>query len=135
MDHGIVSWDILELKFILHIVRLLYMSSSSLNQSVDNSSKVTIIRGTLQILENIVLNGGDKYQEIESEISIKNLLKLLETFSGNTHKMGANMQNVLALLNALILKANSQKKKSILSSFDFRPIQSILGNFFLRVSK
>ncbi|XP_041988151.1 engulfment and cell motility protein 1 [Aricia agestis] len=97
MDHGIISWDILENLFINKVISFVS------NQSIAQDPK--IIQQCLSILENIVLNSSGKNLHVEKEITIPSLISHLE----NPDRV--IQQNAIALINALFKKADPTKKK------------------------
>ena len=91
MDHGIVSWDMLETPFINKVAS--YVN----NQSVAQDSNV--IEASISILENIVLNSGGKCSQVEKEVTFPNLVMHLQNMNPQIQ------QNAIALINALFIKA------------------------------
>lgn len=113
MDHGIVSWDILESPFINKIASFVN------NQSVTQDSKV--IQASLSILENIVLNSTDKYPQVEKEVTFPNLVMHLQNLQHPVIQ-----QNTIALINALFLKADLAKRKSIAGTLSSKPVRNVI---------
>lgn len=99
MDHGIISWDILENQFINKVVSFVS------NQATAQDPK--IIQSCLSILENIVLNSSGKNSHVEKEITIPSLISHLE----NQDRI--IQQNAIALINAIFSKADLTKRKTI----------------------
>ncbi|XP_039283993.1 engulfment and cell motility protein 1 [Nilaparvata lugens] len=112
MDHGIVSWDILELPFINTVAS--YVN----NQSSPQDSKV--VQASLSILESIVLNSTGKYTQVEKEIGFQNLIMHLQT------QNPVIQQNGIALINALFQKADQPKRKSIASALCSKQVRNII---------
>ncbi|XP_047002136.1 engulfment and cell motility protein 1 [Schistocerca americana] len=121
MDHGIVSWDILEIPFINKVAS--YVN----NQSVTQDAKV--IQASLSILENIVLNSSGKYGQVEKEVTFPNLIMHLQS----PHPV--IQQNAIALINALFLKADHVKRKAVAATLCSKQVRNvILSNVIQTVS-
>lgn len=99
MDHGIVSWDILESSFIVTVAG--YVNNRSKTQ------EYRVIEAALSILESIVLNSTGKYAQVEKQVTFPNLVFHLE----NTNPVV--QQNAIALINALFSKADASRRKEI----------------------
>ncbi|UYV78258.1 ELMO3 [Cordylochernes scorpioides] len=117
MEHGLVSWDILEPKFIGKIANQVN------HQSTTNSSS---LKSSLAILESLVLNGSEKYPLVEKEVTLPNLIMHLQS------QLPDIQQNAIALINALFLKASGNKKKHISSTLSSRHIRNIILNNILQ---
>ncbi|GLV39999.1 Ced-12 [Carabus blaptoides fortunei] len=115
MDHGIVSWDILEIPFINKIASFVN------NQSVAQDPKV--IQASLSILENIVLNSTDKYPQVEKEVTFPNLVMHLQNIDH-----AVIQQNTIALINALFLKADLAKRKAISGTLSSKQVRNVILN-------
>lgn len=123
MDHGTVSWDILEIPFINKVAG--FVNNHSLSQDPN------LIQASLSILENIVLNSSDKYSQVEKEVTLPNLVSHLQ----NTN-FPVIQQNTIALINALFLKADLPKKKAIAATLTSKQVRNvILSNVIQSVSK
>lgn len=123
MDHGTVSWDILETQFINKIAGFVNSEAWSQNPK--------IIQASLSILENIVLNSTDKYPQVEKEVTFQNLVMHLKNVANPVIQ-----QNTIALINSLFNKSDFAKRKSIaavLSSKDVRNL--ILTNVIQSVNQ
>ncbi|KAJ9594640.1 hypothetical protein L9F63_027378, partial [Diploptera punctata] len=112
MDHGIVSWDILESPFINKVAS--YVN----NQSVAQDAKV--VQASLSILENIVLNSSGKYGQVEKEVTFPNLVMHLQS------QNPVIQQNAIALINALFLKADVAKRKAIAGTLSSKQVRSVI---------
>lgn len=99
MEHGIVSWDILESPFIVTVAS--YVNNHS------KAQEAKIIQAALAILESIVLNSTGKCTQVEKEVTVPNLVVRLENPNPIVQ------QNAIALINALFLKADPPKRKAI----------------------
>ncbi|XP_014681928.1 PREDICTED: engulfment and cell motility protein 1-like [Priapulus caudatus] len=93
MDHGVVSWDILEHRFISRVAALVGGHSAK--------QDAAILKGSLAILESVVQNGSDAHRlVVEQEVTLANLVAHLES-------PNAEIQlNAIALVNALFAKAD-----------------------------
>lgn len=105
MEHGSVSWDILNGDFISRIANL-----------VTSKQESQVTQAALSILENVVLNSTEGYGQVEKEVPIASLVE---------HLQGAAVvqQNTVALINALFLKADVSKRRNLsttLNSKQFR---------------
>ncbi|PNF37142.1 Engulfment and cell motility protein 1 [Cryptotermes secundus] len=112
MDHGIVSWDILESPFINKVAS--YVN----NQSVTQDAKV--VQASLSILENIVLNSSGKYGQVEKEVTFPNLVMHLQS------QNPVIQQNAIALINALFLKADNSKRKAIAATLSSKQVRNVI---------
>ncbi|GFG38195.1 hypothetical protein Cfor_03800 [Coptotermes formosanus] len=112
MDHGIVSWDILESPFINKVAS--YVN----NQSVAQDPKV--VQASLSILENIVLNSSGKYGQVEKEVTFPNLVMHLQS------QNPVIQQNAIALINALFLKADNSKRKAIAATLSSKQVRNVI---------
>ncbi|XP_026484178.2 engulfment and cell motility protein 1 [Vanessa tameamea] len=110
MDHGIISWDILENQFINKVVSFVS------NQT--NAQDPKIIQSCLSILENIVLNSSGKNSHVEKEITIPSLISHLE----NQDRI--IQQNAIALINAIFSKADLTKKKTIAATLCSKQVRN-----------
>ncbi|XP_069687044.1 engulfment and cell motility protein 1 [Periplaneta americana] len=112
MDHGIVSWDILESPFINKVAS--YVN----NQSITQDAKV--VQASLSILENIVLNSSGKYGQVEKEVTFPNLVMHLQS------QNPVIQQNAIALINALFLKADNSKRKAIAATLSSKQVRNVI---------
>ncbi|XP_020298453.1 engulfment and cell motility protein 1 [Pseudomyrmex gracilis] len=111
MDHGIVSWDILETPFINKVAS--YVNNQSVAQ--DNS----IVEASLSILENIVLNSTGKYGQVEKEVTFPNLVMHLQCMNPQIQ------QNAIALINALFLKADLYKRRAVSATLQSKQVRNV----------
>lgn len=111
MEHGIVSWDILDSQFIATVAG--YVSSPK-------SQDMRVLQPVLAILESIVLNSTAKYAQVEKEVTIPNLVVRLENANPVVQ------QNTITLINALFLKADLPKKRAISATIWSKQVRSIL---------
>lgn len=117
MDHGTVSWEILSEAFINR--NIAFTTPPYLSKSVTESA--------LSILENIVQNNS-KSAIVEKSVTFENLLKTLRDSSP------VIQQNTIALINALFMKADSTKKKTITSTVCTKQYRSIIFECVLTAS-
>ncbi|XP_046738246.1 engulfment and cell motility protein 1 isoform X2 [Diprion similis] len=111
MDHGIVSWDILESPFINKVAS--YVN----NQAAPPDSKV--VGASLQILENIVVNSSGKYSQVEKEVTFPNLVMHLQSQSSQIQ------QNAMSLINALFLKADLPKRRAVAATLQSKQLRLV----------
>lgn len=116
MDHGTVSWEILAETFINRI--MVFINPPFTAKS--------IIESSLLILENIVQTS--KGSVVEKSVTFENLLKLLRDSSA------VIQQNTIALINALFVKADNIKKKSIANTFSTKQYRSVIFECVLNAS-
>lgn len=110
MDHGTVSFDILQPVFVMRNI-----------QFINNPSLIAkeIIMSALMILENIVQNSFNSTL-VEKHVTFDNLLKLLQDSSSQ-----AIQQNTVALMNALFIKADESRKKQIAATFSTKQYRNV----------
>ncbi|XP_026478121.1 engulfment and cell motility protein 1 [Ctenocephalides felis] len=113
MDHGIVSWDILESRFINKVASYVINQSESLDPQ--------IICCSLSILENIVQNSTNKYAQVEQEIPFPNLVMHLQHSS---HPM--IQLNAIALINALFIKSDLSKRNAISATLCSKQVRNVI---------
>ncbi|XP_065332151.1 engulfment and cell motility protein 1 [Cloeon dipterum] len=116
MDHGIVSWIVLEAPFICKVAS--YVNDVS-NQ--DNGVK----QSALSILENVILN-SDKYPLVEKEVTIPNLTRHLQS------PVAIIRQNGMALINALFMKADELKRKSLAATLSSKQVRHTIESHILQ---
>ncbi|XP_013149226.1 PREDICTED: engulfment and cell motility protein 1 [Papilio polytes] len=114
MDHGNISWDILENQFINKV------ASFVSNQS--NTQDPKIIQSCLSILENIVLNSSGKNLHVEKEITIPSLISHLQ----NPYQDSIIQQNAIALINAIFSKADVNKRKAIAATLSSKQVRNVI---------
>ncbi|XP_026294189.1 engulfment and cell motility protein 1 [Frankliniella occidentalis] len=112
MDHGIVSWDILECTFINRVAS--YVNNQAPNQ--DNK----VVQASLSILESIVLNSSAKLAHLEKELTFPSLVVHLQSSNPVTQ------QNAIALINALFLKADHAKRKAISGTLNSQKVRNVI---------
>lgn len=114
MDHGMVSWDVLEPKFIGKVANQVNSHTAS--------SESQILQESLAILESIVLNSSSRCALVEQEVTLPNLITHLQSPTPEIRK------NSIALINALFLKADDSKRKAISGTLSSRRIRDVILN-------
>lgn len=111
MEHGTVSWEILQNTFITKNIDL-----------IGNFAKLPkeCIECALSNLENIVQNSVN-YVQIEKDVTFDDLLKILQ---GSTSSV--IQQNAIALINALFVKADDTRKRQIAQTFSSKRYRSVI---------
>ena len=112
MDHGLTQWETLEAQFIKKVASFIN------NQMISTDPRT--LQAALSILESIVHTSNAKYVLVERELTIPNLAMHLQNSSA------AIQQNTLALINALLLKAEDSKKAAICKTLNTRQIRNLI---------
>ncbi|KAK2191325.1 hypothetical protein NP493_54g03013 [Ridgeia piscesae] len=118
MDHSIVSWDVLDPAFIKTV-------SESINM---RKGDACILQSALEIMENIVLHSANKYSLVEQAVTPVNLIQHLQSSNPDIQK------NAIALINALFLKADPEKRKRITENLQSKSIRNVILNNVIRGS-
>ncbi|XP_052834063.1 engulfment and cell motility protein 1-like [Octopus bimaculoides] len=126
MDHSIVSWDIVDEVFIEKVASTLDDESCYSDNNVDN----TCLQTALEIIEAVLLN-SDKYTIVEKYVTPGQITKLMTVCrkSSELHK------NFIAVINALLMKANRQKHKEIAESLQSKMFRNIILDHVIMASK
>lgn len=120
MDHGNVSWDVLEPSFVRRNILFITLTNVHLE----------IIQCALSNLDNIVQHSSNA-NIVEQEVTSEHILRLLR--DGKQ----VIQQNTLSLINSLFQKSDENRKRQIAASFsttEYRKvllssvIQSTIGN-------
>lgn len=119
MDHGIVSWDILEPKFIGRVANQVNSQSAA--------QETRSLQASLAILESLVLNSSGKYPLVEQEVTLPNLIMHLQS------PIPEIQQNAIALINALFLKSETAKRKGIAGTLSSRHIRNVILTNIIQV--
>lgn len=114
MEHGSVSWDILDGQFISRIAGY-----------VNTSQEKDIGQAALSILENIVLNSSQGYEQVEKEVPVSSLITHLQESS-------VVQQNTVALINALLIKADFTKRRSIAATLASKQLRQVIQQNILQ---
>lgn len=120
MDHGIVSWNILETVFIKTVA-----------DHVNNPNPVPekeIVQASLSILESIALNSVGKFSQVENHLTLTNLVMHLQNQSPIIQ------QNAIALINALFIKAEPSKRKVISATMCSKQVRNAILTSVLQPS-
>ncbi|XP_014223551.1 engulfment and cell motility protein 1 [Trichogramma pretiosum] len=112
MELGIVSWDIVEVPFICKIASYVNNQITTIDSNV--------IKASLSILENIVLNSAGKFVHVEKEIIFQNLVRHLQNINSQIQ------QNAIALINALFQKADITKRKEIALTLQSKSVRNVI---------
>ncbi|BES87706.1 engulfment and cell motility protein [Nesidiocoris tenuis] len=120
MDHGIVSWDILEDPFISTV-------ASHVNAHPSGQDGMAV-QASLSILENIVINSSSKYNQVVSEVNFQNLEAHLAT------ENPVIQQNTLALINSFMAKADSTKRKALAVKLCTRQVRNAIMSHIIQKS-
>ncbi|XP_055376540.1 engulfment and cell motility protein 1 [Condylostylus longicornis] len=114
MEHGIVSWEILETTFISRNILIIQNFKDY---------PLECIECALSNLENIVQNSTitKKYSLIEKDVTLENILRIIELSDSSVAQ-----QNAIALVNALFSKGDETRKKQIANAFSTEHFRSII---------
>lgn len=99
MEHGTISWDILQSKFIKRNIYFINHPSSVPHE---------VVQSALSTLENIVQNSSNFASVVENDVPFDSLLVLLQDASSQIIQ-----QNTIALINALFIKGDDEKRRTI----------------------
>lgn len=113
MDHDTISWNILEEKFIKRNINFINHSSAVQNE---------VVQCALSTLENIVLYSTNYSSHVENDVPFSSLLLLLT----KDPQSQIIQQNTIALINAIFLKGNDEKRRDIASILREKPFRSAL---------
>lgn len=111
MEHGTISWDILQPPFISRNIHF-----------INNHTSVPreVVQCGLSTLENIVQNSTNYAKLIESDVTFENLLLLLQDSGSQIIQ-----QNTIALINALFQKADDQRRRGIATTLSAKRFRSV----------
>lgn len=112
MDHGIVSWDILESDFIRRVADCVNIGSNNLD--------VICLQASLEILESVVLHSTGKQSVVEQSVTSQNIIPHLESINFEVQK------NAIALINALFMKADPPKRRKIAESLQSKSMRNTI---------
>ncbi|OQR72623.1 engulfment and cell motility protein 1-like [Tropilaelaps mercedesae] len=111
MDHNIVSWDIVEPKFIGRV-------ANNVNQT--SPLDLRILQASLSILESVVLNSSARYQLVDQQVTVPNLMAHIQSGSSQTQ------QSAIAFVNALFLKAELSKRRALHATLSSKQIRKVI---------
>ncbi|KAL3275269.1 hypothetical protein HHI36_020038 [Cryptolaemus montrouzieri] len=114
MEHGSVSWDILNGEFISRVANL-----------VNSKQESQITQAALSILENVVLNSTEGYGQVEKEVPISSLVEHLQATP-------VVQQNAVALINALFLKTDITKRRSLAATSNIKQMRMCIQHNILQ---
>lgn len=114
MEHGIVSWDILDSNFISRVAGF-----------VNQTQEAQVTQAAFSILENVILNSTEGYGQVEREVPVSSLI-------GHLQAAPVVQQNVVALINALLLRADSVKRRAIAATFTSKQVRTVIQNNILQ---
>lgn len=118
MDHGIVSWDILEADFIKRVADCVNVGSNNLD--------IMCLQAALEILESVVLHSSGRQSVVEQSVTPQNIIPHLESINMEVQK------NAIALINALFLKADLSKRKKIAESLQSKHMRTTILQHVIR---
>lgn len=121
MDHGIVSWDILEVPFINTV-------ASYVNNQSSSAQEGKVVQASLSILENLVLNSSGKYGQVEKEVTLPNLVMHLQS------QNQVIQLNAIALINALYLKADPAKRRAVSSTLCSKHVRNVIWSHIVQTA-
>ncbi|KAK7115042.1 engulfment and cell motility protein 1-like [Littorina saxatilis] len=118
MDHGIVSWDILEPDFIKRVADCVNVGSNNLD--------LVCLQYALEILEAVVLHSSGKQSVVEQSVTSQNIIPHLESINLEVQK------NAIALINALFMKADQPKRRKIGESLQSKHMRNTILTHVIR---
>lgn len=110
MDHGTISWDILQPKFITRNIFFINHPSTV---------PAEVIQCALSTLENIIQNSSNYSSVIENDVPFNSLLVLLQDAQSQIIQ-----QNTIALINALFIKGDDGRRQAIASILCTKPFRA-----------
>lgn len=113
MEHGTVSWEILQPSFVQR--NILFTTNHS------NSLPKEVIESALAVLENLVQSSTKASAIVEKDVTLESLLRLLQEQSSKEVQ-----QNVIALINALFMKADETRKRTIAATISAKQYRSVI---------
>lgn len=111
MEHGTISWDILQAPFIQRNIHFI---------NNHNSVPSEVVQCALSTLENIVQSSTNYAQLVETGVTFDNLLLLLQDSRAQIIQ-----QNTIALINALFVKADDQRRRTIATTLSAKRFRSV----------
>lgn len=109
MEHGTISWDIPQPKFIKRNIHFIRNSTSV---------QIEVIQSSLTTLENIVTSSKN-YPIVENDVTLEILWELLKDQINQIVQ-----QNTIALINALFMKADDERRRSIANTLSMKKFRS-----------
>lgn len=120
MDHSIVSWDIVDEDFIAKVAECL--------KDEDCVKEVTCLQAALEIIESVLLH-SDKYTIVEEFFTPFEIIALIENSSVEIPK------NLIAVLNAMLMKADREKHKQMTENLQSKSFRNIIIDHVILKSK
>lgn len=117
MEHGTVSWEILQPSFVQRNIQFITATSSSSSSSWPKE----VIESALAVLENLVQSSAKAAAIVEKEVTLENLLRLLQDQSSQVVQ-----QNTIALINALFMKADDARKRNVAATISAKAYRSVI---------
>ncbi|CAH1105711.1 unnamed protein product [Psylliodes chrysocephalus] len=114
MEHGIVSWDILNGEFISRVASF-----------VNTPQEPQVTQAALSILENVVLNSTEGYGQVEREIPIGSLVTHLSSTP-------VVQQNAVALINSLLSRADVAKRRTLVATLTSKQVRTVIQSHILQ---
>lgn len=114
MEHGTISWDVLQSKFIARNTNFIIQPSKVPNE---------VVQCALSILENVIRNSVNYTNVIENDVTLDSLLFLLQETGTDLHII---KQNVIALINALFDRATDTRKRYIANTLSTKRFRDAL---------
>lgn len=116
MDHGLAAWDVVELTFIKKIASFV----NNQQQTMNGGDGGRTLQAALSILESLANHSTNKCVLVERELTLPNLAMHLQNNSP------AVQQNTLALINALLIKADDSKRVVMSKTLNTRQIRNAI---------
>lgn len=116
MDHGTISWDIIQPKFITRNIHFINHPSTVPSE---------VIQCALSTLENIIQNSSNYSSLIENDVPFTCLLNLLQDAQSKIIQ-----QNTIALINALFMKGDDSRRRTIAGILSAKPFRAAFLDTF-----
>ncbi|CAB4038872.1 engulfment and cell motility 1 isoform X3 [Paramuricea clavata] len=117
MEHGIVTWDLINNVFVKKLCS--FVSTTALTDP-------TVLKRSLSILESVVQNSPNFYTVVSRDVTIDSLIQHLQNVSEDVKI------NTIALINALILKTPPDRRKNLASEILSVGVRSVLLTNIIR---
>lgn len=121
MDHGIVSWDILESNFVKIVCECTCLKPGSTDPIA--------LESALEILENVVLNSASNFPVVQEDVTPVSLIPHLQ----NSHQ--TVQKNTIALINALFTRADLSKRKQNAEKLQAKSLRNVIKNHIISGGK
>lgn len=110
MEHGTISWDIIQPKFITRNINFINHPSNVPRE---------VVECALSTLENIIQNSSNYANMIENDVPFDSILILLQDGQSQIKQ-----QNTIALINALFVKGDDKRRRSIANILSTKPFRA-----------